>query len=55
MVERVEEALETSPDVIATACPFCMTMLTDGLKNKNKENEVKILDLAELVSETNEL
>lgn len=48
-IERTEEALKTDPQVIATACPFCMTMLTDGLKSKNKEEEVKNLDVAELI------
>lgn len=48
-IERTEEALQSGVSVIATACPFCMTMITDGLKYKNKENEVKNLDIAELV------
>jgi Fe-S oxidoreductase len=51
-MERTEEALRTNPDVIATACPFCMNMLTDGLKYKNKENEVKNLDIAEMIAQT---
>ncbi|PLW94818.1 MAG: CoB--CoM heterodisulfide reductase [Marinilabiliales bacterium] len=50
-IERTEDALKTNPDVIATACPFCMTMLTDGLKYKNKEEEIKNLDIAELIAE----
>lgn len=54
-IERSEEALENKPDVIATACPFCMTMMTDGIKDKNKEADVKVLDLAELVVQTNKL
>ena len=49
-IERTEEALETGADIICTACPFCMTMLTDGIKYKNKEEEVKNYDIAELVS-----
>ncbi len=48
-IERTEEALETGASVIATACPFCMTMITDGLKYKNKEEEIKNYDIAELV------
>ena len=48
-IERTEEALGTKADFIATACPFCMNMLTDGLKYKNKENEVKNYDIAELI------
>ena len=49
-IERTEEALETKAAVIATACPFCMTMMTDGLKYKNKEKEVKNYDIAELIA-----
>ena len=49
-IERTEEALETKAEVIATACPFCMTMMTDGLKYKNKEEEVKNYDIAELIA-----
>ena len=50
-IERTEEALETKPNVIAAACPFCMTMLSDGVKNKEKEAEVKVKDIAELIAE----
>jgi heterodisulfide reductase subunit D len=50
-IERTEEALSLSPNVIATACPFCMTMMTDGVKHFNKEQEVKVMDIAELVAE----
>ena len=49
-MERTEEALKTGCDIIATACPFCMVMMTDGLKYKNKEEEIKNMDIAELVS-----
>jgi heterodisulfide reductase subunit D len=49
-LERTEEALQTGAEIIATSCPFCMTMVTDGLKYKNKEEEIKNYDLAELVS-----
>jgi Fe-S oxidoreductase len=48
-MERTEDALKTGAGIIATACPFCMTMLTDGLKYKNKEDEVKNYDIAELI------
>jgi heterodisulfide reductase subunit D len=51
-IERTEDALKTGASVIATACPFCMTMLTDGLKYKNKEEEVKNYDIAELVAQS---
>ena len=49
-IERTEEALSHSPNVIATACPFCMTMMTDGVKHFNKEQEVKVMDIAELAA-----
>jgi heterodisulfide reductase subunit D len=48
-IERTEEALKTDAKVIATACPFCMTMITDGLKYKNREEEIKNYDIAELI------
>jgi Fe-S oxidoreductase len=48
-VERSEEALATNSEIIITACPFCMTMLTDGVKYQNKEEEVKNMDIAEVV------
>jgi Fe-S oxidoreductase len=47
--------LKTEAKVVATACPFCMTMMTDGLKYKNKENEVKNYDIAELIEQTLDL
>lgn len=50
-VERAEEALTTGATIIAVACPFCMTMMTDGVKSKEKEAEVKVKDLAELIAE----
>ncbi len=49
-VLRTEDALETAPNIIATACPYCNTMLTDGVKFKNKEAEVLVLDIAELIA-----
>ncbi len=49
-VERTEEALKTGADIIATACPYCMVMLTDGLKYANREEEVRNFDIAELVA-----
>lgn len=48
-IERTEEAIGTGAGIIATSCPFCMTMITDGLKYKNKEEEIKNLDVAELL------
>lgn len=50
-IDRTEEALATGADTIAVACPFCMTMMTDGVKNKEKESVVKVKDLAELIAE----
>jgi Fe-S oxidoreductase/nitrate reductase gamma subunit len=49
---RVEQALELKPDVIATACPYCLTMLGDGLKAKGMEGSVKTLDIAELLEKS---
>jgi Fe-S oxidoreductase len=49
-IERIEDAIETGANVIATACPFCMTMMTDGIKYKNKEEEIKNYDIAELIA-----
>lgn len=47
--ERGREAVETGAGVIAANCPFCMTMLTDGVKEQGKEESVKVLDIAELI------
>jgi len=54
-IERTEEALETGAKTIASACPFCMTMLTDGVKNKEKEEEIVVLDLAEIIAKAENL
>jgi Fe-S oxidoreductase len=48
--ERTSEAIETGAQVIAAACPFCNTMLTDGVKGKEKEESIQVLDIAELVA-----
>jgi Fe-S oxidoreductase len=50
-VARTEDALSTGATTIAVACPFCMTMMTDGVKNKEKESGVTVKDLAELIAE----
>lgn len=50
-VERTEEAIETGATTIAVGCPFCLVMLTDGIKNKNREHDVQVKDLAELIAE----
>ncbi|HQV07046.1 MAG: (Fe-S)-binding protein [Chitinophagaceae bacterium] len=49
-VERTREAIDTGASVIAAACPFCNTMLTDGVKQHEKEEDVEILDIAELIA-----
>jgi Fe-S oxidoreductase len=49
-ITRTEEALEVQPDIIAAGCPFCNTMLTDGIKNKEKEADVQVMDIAELIA-----
>ena len=51
-IERADEALATGAGLIAAACPFCNTMMTDGVKNREKENEVAVLDVAELVAQS---
>ncbi|HSU50896.1 MAG TPA: (Fe-S)-binding protein, partial [Segetibacter sp.] len=48
--ERIGEAIDTGAHVIAAACPYCNSMLTDGVKNKDKENEVSVVDVAEIVA-----
>jgi Fe-S oxidoreductase len=50
--ERSTEAIGTGATVIAAACPFCNTMLSDGVKHNEKENEVSVLDVAEIVAAT---
>ena len=50
-IERSEEAISLGVSIIATSCPFCNTMLTDGVKNKNKEQEIKVLDIVEIISQ----
>ena len=49
-IDRTNEAIGTGASVIAAACPFCNTMMTDGVKNSNKEEEVMVMDIAELVA-----
>ncbi|MDT7832967.1 (Fe-S)-binding protein [Flavobacteriaceae bacterium S356] len=48
---RTKDALETNPNVIATGCPYCNTMMTDGVKFHEKENQVQVKDIAELIAE----
>ena len=54
-IERTEEAIELKPNIIAAGCPFCNTMLTDGVKGKEKEGEVQVMDVAEMIANADEL
>src|SRR5690625_3006205 len=54
-VERTEEALETESEILATGCPFCMLMMNDGVKAKNAESKMKVMDIAELIAEAEDL
>ena len=54
-IERTEQAIDVKPDVIAAGCPFCNTMMTDGVKNKEKEVSLPVKDIAELIAEAKEL
>ena len=49
-IERSHEAIGTGASVIAAACPFCNTMMTDGVKLADKEDNVKVLDVAEMIA-----
>ena len=51
-IERTEEALSTKAETIATACPFCMTMMSDGVKAKEASGKVAVKDIAELLWES---
>ncbi|MFM1878047.1 MAG: hypothetical protein RLZZ241_913 [Bacteroidota bacterium] len=54
-LERSNEAVDSGAEIIAAACPFCMTMLTDGLKSKDRSAQIHVLDLAELLDQTPDL
>lgn len=54
-LERADDILEAEPQVVAAACPFCMTMLRDGVKHHNKEQDIQVLDVAELVAKAMDL
>jgi len=54
-VERTEQALETKPDIVAAGCPFCNTMMTDGIKAKEQEKNVAVMDIAELIANAESL
>ena len=49
---RTKDALATNPDIIATGCPYCNTMMSDGVKFNEKENQIQVLDIAELIKES---
>ena len=54
-IERTEQLLEVQPDIVAAACPFCNTMMTDGIKNKEQEGNIQVMDIAELIANANDL
>mgnify|MGYP000879166387 CR=1 FL=1 len=54
-IERTEQALEIKPDIIAAGCPFCNTMMTDGIKLKEREDDVTVMDIAELIANAQDL
>ena len=54
-VERTEQALDVKPEIIAAGCPFCNTMMTDGVKAKEKEADVQVMDIAELIANAQDL
>ncbi len=54
-MERTDDALEVKPNIIAAGCPFCNTMLTDGVKFNHKEGEIQVLDVAELIANAQDL
>ncbi|HTN22149.1 MAG TPA: (Fe-S)-binding protein [Pelobium sp.] len=54
-LERMEDVLEAKADVVAVGCPFCMTMINDGVKHFEKEQEIQVLDIAEITAKVNGL
>jgi len=54
-VERTEQAMEVKPEIIAAGCPFCNTMMTDGVKSKNQEGEIEVMDVAEMIANAQDL
>ena len=49
-MERADEAIETKADFVASACPFCNTMLSDGIKNRDEQINTEVLDIAEIIA-----
>lgn len=54
-VERIEEVVKSDAQIVASACPFCITMLTDGVKHLEKETDIKVIDIAEITASANGL
>ncbi|OBX26544.1 Cysteine-rich domain-containing protein [Gelidibacter algens] len=54
-VARTEQAIDVKPEIIAAGCPFCNTMMTDGVKAKDKESEIAVMDIAELIANAQDL
>lgn len=54
-VERTQEAVDTGASILATGCPFCNTMMTDGVKHQEKEENVQVMDVAEMIANASEL
>jgi Fe-S oxidoreductase len=54
-IHRTEQAVETKPEIIAAGCPFCNTMMTDGVKNKEKQDEIEVLDVVEMIANADDL
>ena len=54
-IKRTEQVLEVQPEIVAAACPFCNTMMTDGIKNKEQEGNIQVMDIAELIANANDL
>ena len=53
-IERTEQAMQVKPEIIAAGCPFCNTMMTDGVKNK-AEGQIEVMDVAELIANASDL
>ncbi len=54
-ITRTEQALATGASIVASSCPFCMTMITDGVKSKEVQDQVKVMDIAELIDQSTPL
>ena len=48
-IERAEEAISTNANIVAANCPFCITMITDGMKAKDKQDDVMVMDISEMI------